>query len=231
MLVGQVVFSQGFGTRYECNALIFSGKFSYKGKVINDPGEDISIVDGDVFHIDGRQWLFYEKAIVMLNKPQNYECSTKPKCYPSVNSLLPTPLRKRGLQPVGRLDVDTTGLLILTNDGQLNHKLTHPKKKIPKVYEVSLKHQADESFINKLLSGVKLKDEKEILKVDECRLIDEKKVLLTISQGKYHQVKRMVAAASNRVEGLKRVQVGKLLLPDDLEIGQWKWVNSATEIL
>lgn len=231
MLVGQVVFSQGFGTRYECNALILSGKFSYKGKVINDPGEDISIVDGDVFHIDGRQWFFYEKAIVMLNKPQNYECSTKPKCYPSVNSLLPTPLRKRGLQPVGRLDVDTTGLLILTNDGQLNHKLTHPKKKIPKVYEVSLKHQADESFINKLLSGVKLKDEKEILKVDECRLIDEKKVLLTISQGKYHQVKRMVAAASNRVEGLKRVQVGKLLLPDDLEIGQWKWVNSATEIL
>ncbi len=231
MLVGQVVFSQGFGTRYDCNTLILNGKFSYKGKVINDPGENIPIVDGDVFHIDGRQWLFYEKAIVMLNKPQNYECSTKPKCYPSVNSLLPTPLRKRGLQPVGRLDVDTTGLLILTNDGQLNHKLTHPKKKISKVYEVSLKYQVDESFIKKLLAGVKLKDEQEILKVDECKLIDEKRVFLTISQGKYHQVKRMVAAASNRVEGLKRVQVGKLLLPDDLEIGQWKWVDSVSEIL
>lgn len=231
MLVGQIVFSQGFGTRYECNALILNGKFSYKGKVIDDPGEDIAIVDGDDFQIDGKEWLFYEKAIVMLNKPQNYECSTKPKCYPSVNSLLPTPLRKRGLQPVGRLDVDTTGLLILTNDGQLNHKLTHPKKKIQKVYEVYLKHPADESFIQKLLTGVKLKDEQEIIKVDECQLINEKKVLLTISQGKYHQVKRMVAAASNRVEGLNRVQVGKLHLPNDLEVGQWKWVNSVSDIL
>lgn len=231
MLVGQIVFSQGFGTRYECNALIINGKFSFKGKVISEPEEDISIEDGDAFSIDGKQWLFYEKAIVMLNKPQNYECSTKPKFYPSVNSLLPTPLRMRGLQPVGRLDVDTTGLLILTNDGQLNHKLTHPKKKIPKVYEVSLKHQVEDCFVQKLLSGVKLKDEEEIIKADACKVVDDKHVLLTISQGKYHQVKRMVAAASNRVEGLKRVQVGKLVLPEDLEIGQWKWVGSVSEIL
>lgn len=231
MWVGQLVFSQGFGTRYECNALILNGKFSFGGKVITDPQEEISVEEGDPFFIDGKEWLFYEKAIVMLNKPQNYECSTKPKFYPSVNSLLPTPLRMRGLQPVGRLDADTTGLLILTNDGQLNHKLTHPKKKIPKVYEVSLKHPVKDDFAQKLINGVKLKDEPEIIKADDCKLVDEKTILLTISQGKYHQVKRMVSAASNRVEGLKRVQVGKLVLPEDLEIGQWKWVNSASDIL
>lgn len=131
MIAEQILFSQGFGTRHECTGLIVQGRFRVNGTAVTDPDEDIPTEDL-TFEVDGVQWPFFEKAIILLNKPEHYECSLKPIHHPSVLSLLPPPLRVRKVQPVGRLDEDTTGLLLLTDDGKLIHRLTHPKNTSPK---------------------------------------------------------------------------------------------------
>lgn len=162
----------------------------------------------------------------MLNKPANFECSHKPKFYPSVYSLLPRPLLTRGVQAVGRLDEDTTGLLLLSDDGQFIHTYTSPKKKIPKVYDVTVKHPVDESQVAALLSGVQLNDEPAPIAAAGCDFLAERLMRLTVTEGKYHLVKRMIAAAGNRVEGLNRVSIGGLNLPDDLPLGEWRWLET-----
>ena len=136
MIAEQILFSQGFGTRHECTGLIVQGRFHVNGIAVTDPDEDIP-TDNLTFEVDGVKWPFFEKAIILLNKPEHYECSLKPIHHPSVLSLLPPPLRVRKVQPVGRLDEDTTGLLLLTDDGKLIHRLTHPKKHVSKIYRVS----------------------------------------------------------------------------------------------
>lgn len=229
MKAEQILFSQGFGTRHECRGLILLGKFTAAGVLIDDPDEDIDTKDL-VFTVDDTAWPYYEKAIVMMNKPEHYECSLKPLHHPSVISLLPPPLRTRKLQPVGRLDEDTTGLLLFTDDGKLIHRLTHPKKHVDKVYRVTLKHPITDNQISVLLKGVLLKDEKAEVKASSCVKITNNVIELTLAQGKYHQVKRMLAAVSNRVTALERVQFGRLKLPADLAVGQWRWVASVTEI-
>ncbi len=230
MKAEQILFSQGFGSRYDCRALILNGLFKVKDAVIDDPEKEIA-VDRLIFSVRGESWPFFEKAIILLNKPTGFECSLKPKNYPSVLSLLPSPLRVRGVQPIGRLDADTAGLLLLTDDGQLNHRLTHPKRHVAKTYLVTTKHPLDERQVSLLLSGVKLADSDEIIKADSCRQIAARELELTISQGKYHQVKRMISAVSNRCEALKRIKFGKLSLPEDLPAGKWIWINEPSEII
>ncbi len=229
MKAEQILFSQGFGTRYDCRALILNGFFKVGDVVVNNPEEDVP-VDHLVFSVRGESWPFFEKVIILLNKPAGFECSLKPRDYPSVLSILPSPLRARNVQPVGRLDADTTGLLILTDDGALNHRLTHPKHHIAKTYLITTKHPIDERHISQLLSGVKLADSDEIVKADSCRQIADCELELTILQGKYHQVKRMISAISNRCEVLKRIKFGKLSLPEDLPEGKWIWINGSSEI-
>ncbi len=229
MKAEQILFSQGFGTRYDCRALILNGFFKVKDVVIDDPEKDV-VVDHLVFTVRDETWPFFEKAIILLNKPAGFECSLKPRDYPSVLSLLPSPLRTRGIQPIGRLDADTTGLLLLTDDGQLNHRLTHPKRHVVKSYLVTTKHPIEEKQISLLLSGVRLADSDEIIKADSCRQTGICELELTISQGKYHQVKRMISAVSNRCKALKRIKFGKLSLPEDLPAGKWIWVNDPSEI-
>lgn len=224
MRLEQILFSQGFGTRHECRGLIGLGRVTFEGKVATDPDEEFDPV-GRSFTVDGQTWPYYEKALVLLNKPTGFECSQKPIHHPSVMTLLPAPLRVRGLQPVGRLDADTTGLLLLTDDGALQHRLTHPKKHVPKRYRVTCKHAYGQKTVDALLSGVQLVDERQPLKAQAVEVIDDKILEMTITSGKYHQVKRMVAAAGNRVEALERVAFGELSLPEDLALGQWMWLT------
>ena len=225
----QILFSQGFGTRNECRGIICGGRFKVGGKVIEDP-ETLLDPAGLTFSVDDEVWPYYEKAIVLLNKPAGYECSLKPIHHPSVISLLPPPLRTRKMQPVGRLDQDTTGLLLFTDNGQLLHKLTHPKRHIDKVYKVTCVHPVTDSQIDKLLKGVVLKDSDETIRAVACSKIDDKVIELTVDQGKYHQVKRMLSAVSNRVESLERIKFGKLVLPSDLALGHWIWIDSEKDI-
>jgi 16S rRNA pseudouridine516 synthase len=227
MHVQQILFSQGFGTRHECTGMVVNGQVSLADRVLDDPFEELD-TDGLVLHVNGVPWPFYDKAVVLLHKPAGYECSMKPKHHPSVMSLLPGPLRVRGLQPVGRLDEDTTGLLLLTDDGALIHKWTHPKRKLPKVYDVTLKHPMDEDARQKLLAGVVLDDDPEPVVASAAELLTPTLLRLTITSGRYHQVKRMVAAVSNRCEGLHRSGFGKLGVPPDLKPGGWVWVDPAS---
>lgn len=219
MIAEQILFSQGFGTRHECTGLIVQGRFRVNGTAVTDPDEDIPTEDL-TFEVDGVQWPFFEKAIILLNKPEHYECSLKPIHHPSVLSLLPPPLRVRKVQPVGRLDEDTTGLLLLTDDGKLIHRLTHPKKHVTKIYRVTLKHPVTEKQIAQLLKGVQLADSPDIVKAVSCDKVSELVIDLGITQGKYHQVKRMMAAVSNRVVALERIRFGNLSLPEDLKPGE-----------
>jgi 16S rRNA pseudouridine516 synthase len=185
------------------------------------------------FKVQGSDWPYVEKAYVLLHKPAGTECSQKPSTYPSIYTLLPSPLRLRpqkaavqGVQAVGRLDQDTTGMLLLTDDGKFIHRMSSPRHHVPKVYEVTVKHPLDDSQVQKLLNGVVLDDDPQAVKAAACEAISPFHLRLTLTEGKYHQVKRMVAAVSNRVEALHRSQIGGLRLPQDLPPGQWRWLSA-----
>jgi 16S rRNA pseudouridine516 synthase len=224
MQLRQVLFSQGFGTRRECDALIQHGLVQVGQRLVDDPHEDVDTV-ALVFSVRGQAWPFHERALLMMNKPSGYECSRKPKHHPSVMSLLPAPLRNREVQPIGRLDEDTTGLLLFTDDGALIHKLTSPKWHVPKVYAVECAQPVSAAQIEQLLGGVVLHDDPLPVRAAACLAVGERALLLTLTEGKYHQVKRMVAAAGNHVVALQRTAFGALQLPEDLASGQWRWVE------
>ncbi len=229
----QILFDQGFGERRVCEGLILNGLVQVNGEVVDDL--DAAFLEDRLnLVVDGQPWVTHVKALIMLHKPAGYECSLKPGAWPGVHNLLPVPLRRRGLQPVGRLDQDTTGLLLLTDDGPLLHKLTSPKHHVPKVYEVTCKHPVTPTMCEKLRKGVVLDDDPEPVSADAADPVGEGETLqlrLTLLQGKYHQVKRMVAAVSNRVEGLHRSQIGRLTLPEDLAPGQWRWIEDPAIVL
>ncbi|MFM8345291.1 MAG: pseudouridine synthase, partial [Betaproteobacteria bacterium] len=235
MSLEDALHAQGFGSRRECRALVRLGRVRVAGAPVEDPDAALAELMGEAaqqdwaLEVDGRHWPYRERAVVMLHKPAGYECSLKPRHHPSVMSLLPTPLRLRGLQPIGRLDEDTTGLLLLTDDGELNHRLTSPKWHAPKLYRVQCRHPWTDEASAKLLAGVVLDDDPQALQALAVQPLSPAQahgVLLTIGEGRYHQVKRMVAAVGNRVDGLQRVRMGTLNLDPGLAAGQWRWLQS-----
>ena len=233
MQLQDLLFSQGFGTRRVCAGLVQQGHVSVGGAVVTDSAMDVE-AEGFRFEVDGVAWEYHEKAYVLLHKPAGTECSQKPSTYPSIYTLLPGPLRLRpqkgavqGVQAVGRLDQDTTGMLLLTDDGQFIHRMSSPRHHVPKVYEVTLKHAGDDRQVQRLLAGVTLEDDPKPVRAAACELTGENQLRLTLTEGKYHQVKRMVAAVGNRVEGLHRSRIGGLVLPPDMAPGQWRWLDAA----
>jgi 16S rRNA pseudouridine516 synthase len=162
-----------------------------------------------------------------MNKPPGYECSRDPQHHLSVFNLLPPQLTERGVQCVGRLDQDTTGLLLLSDDGAFVHAFTSPKRKVPKVYLATTRHPLDTAQVDALRNGVLLHGESQPIAAESAIARDEQVLELTVLEGKYHQVKRMVAASGNRVEKLHRERIGGYALPDDLAEGQWRWLDEA----
>jgi 16S rRNA pseudouridine516 synthase len=136
------------------------------------------------------------------------------------------PLRQREVQAVGRLDHDTTGLLLLTDDGQFIHAQTSPKRKVPKIYEVTTAEPVTPEQAQALCSGVQLLDEPAPIAAEACEITGERSLRLTLVQGKYHQVKRMVAAAGNHVSALHRSAIGGLQLDPALAEGGWRWLTA-----
>ncbi len=231
MQLQDILFSQGFGTRRVCSGLVQQGFVAVAGVPITDTAMKF-IATGLRFAVQGVTWDYHEKAYLMLHKPAGYECSQKPSTYPSIYTLLPAPIRQRGggaaagVQAVGRLDQDTTGLLLLSDDGKFIHRMSSPKHHVPKVYEVTAKHALDDTQIQKLLIGVVLDDDPKPVRAAACEKTAEHQLSLTLTEGKYHQVKRMIAAVGNRVESLHRSQIGALALPADLAPGQWRWLSA-----
>ena len=241
MQLQDVLYSQGFGTRRVCAGLVQKGwvavhdAHSATVQTCTDPAAEVP-TDGLRFQVQGVDWAYHAKAYLMLHKPAQSECSQKPSTYPSIYTLLPSPLRLRpqksavqGVQAVGRLDQDTTGLLLLSDDGQFIHRMGSPKTHLPKVYEVHVKHRLDERQLQRLCDGVVLDDDPRPVRAAACSMVDmdgeRLHLRLTLTEGKYHQVKRMVAAVGNRVEGLHRSRIGALELPTDLLPGQWRWLS------
>jgi len=228
-----ILYSQGFGTRRVCAGLVQQGHVTVDGRRVTDSAAEFDTA-GLHFCVDGVDWPFVDRAYLMLHKPAGTECSRKPSAYPSIYTLLPAPLRQRpqkgavpGVQAVGRLDQDTTGLLLLTDDGQFIHRMNSPRHHVPKVYEVTTKHAVDSLQVQRLLEGVVLDDDPKPVMAAACDVAGERALRLTLTEGKYHQVKRMIAAVGNRVEGLHRSRIGQLALPDDLAPGSWRWLSGA----
>jgi len=232
MQLQQLLYSQGFGTRRVCAGLVEQGYVELDGAPCTDPYIDVE-PEGLAFRVQGVDWQYHAKAYILLNKPAGFECSAKPSAWPSIYTLLPPPLRLRptlkglaGVQAVGRLDQDTTGMLLLSDDGAFIHRMSSPKHHVPKVYEVTLKHPGDDTAVRKLLVGVVLDDDPRPVRAAACELTAPTALRLTLTEGKYHQVKRMVAAVGNRVEALHRASIGGLALPPDLAPGQWRWLSA-----
>ncbi|MBP6902399.1 MAG: pseudouridine synthase [Burkholderiaceae bacterium] len=226
-----LLFAQGLGTRRVCAGLVEQGLVRVAGELQRDPGALFSPA-GLVLNVEGRDWPVQATALVLLHKPAGYECSQKPGAWPSVMLLLPPPLRQRGVQPVGRLDQDTTGVLLLTDDGALIHRLTSPKHHVPKVYEVTTARPLDERQLQRLRDGVVLNDDPAPVRAEGAEQVGPQQLRLTLVQGKYHQVKRMVAAVGNHCEALSRSAFGALRIDGAdgapvLAPGQWRFVGDA----
>jgi 16S rRNA pseudouridine516 synthase len=219
----KVLFSQGFGTRRYCGDLVYAELVKVNGVLVEDPGERIA-TEGLVLNVEGQDWEFHEKAYIAFHKPPNYECSHKTTHHPSVYSLLPKPFVERGLQCVGRLDFDTTGLILISDDGQFIHKMTTPKKNIGKVYEITTPDPITQKQIDHLLKGVVLDDDPAPCFAKACKQLSEHTMAMTIVEGRYHQVKRMMAAVGNHVAKLHRIEIGQYVMPIDLAEGEWRWL-------
>jgi 16S rRNA pseudouridine516 synthase len=237
MQLQDILYSQGFGTRRICAGLVQQGYVQIdqgQGLVTcDDATHDVSEQEGMPFSVQGVLWPYHAKAYVLLHKPAGYECSHKPSAWPSLYTLLPAPLRQRpqksavqGVQAVGRLDQDTTGMLVLTDDGPLIHRMSSPRHHVPKVYEVSTAEPISDKQVLRLLEGVVLDDSLKPVKAAACLAVSQKHMRLTLTEGKYHQVKRMLIAVGNSVAGLHRSQIGAMELPQDLAPGQWRWITA-----
>lgn len=232
MRLQDILYSQGFGTRRVCAGLVQHGHVTVAGLTCTDANAEFE-APGLTFTVQGVAWTYYALAYVLLNKPAGTECSQKPSTWPSVYTLLPGPLRQRpqkaavqGVQCVGRLDQDTTGMLLLTDDGKFIHRMSSPRHHVPKVYDVTTKHPIAQDQIDRLLQGVVLEDDPKPVRAAACELISTHLLKLTLTEGKYHQVKRMLAAVGNRVDGLHRSMIGSLRLPEGLLPGQWQWLSA-----
>ncbi len=179
------------------------------------------------FTLFDEEWVYREHVYIALNKPANFECSRKPSHHPGVLTILPEQFSWRDVQPVGRLDHDTTGLLLMSDDGAFIHAQSSPKRHVPKVYAATTHDAVTDELIAQLLGGVQLHDEPAPLAAVTCRKLDAHLLEIVLEQGKYHQVKRMLAAAGNHCSALRRTAIGGLQLDAlELEEGEWCYLDA-----
>ncbi len=228
MLLEKILQSQGFGSRKHCQQLIKAGAVSIENVMITDLKQKFKPQDLH-FKVYNKEYIYREKVYIALNKPKGYECSHQATHHHSVFELFDEILLNRGIQCIGRLDQDTSGLLLLTDDGQFLQALTNPRKHVPKVYQMHLADPISNEQILKLEQGVELKNENGQFAATDVKQLAETELQMTIHQGVYHQVKRMLAAVGNKVESLHRAQIGQLSLQDfsldQLKEGEWIYLD------
>jgi len=207
-------------SRSEVRVLIKKGTVRINGTVMKDIGFQLDPETADVT-VNGEAVIHRSRTVLALNKPAGYVCSTDGKGGPSVLELVPPDFYNKNLFPVGRLDKDTEGLLLITDDGKFAHSVISPKRHVPKIYLVKLAEKFEVKYVNQMSGGIVLGNGDRCLPA-RVRVVEnlENTVLIEICEGKYHQVKRMFAAADNRVEKLMRISVGGLILSEKLAKGQ-----------
>lgn len=223
MRVDKLLSNVGVASRAELKKYCKQGIISVNGKVINNPGIQVDSENDEVM-FNGEKIVYREFIYIMLNKPDGYISATFDKHDPIVLDLIDSSYLVFEPFPVGRLDKDTEGLLVLTNDGQLSHRVLSPKKHVPKTYYAKIQGKVTEEDILAFEKGVILDDGYEtmpsqlkILKSDDISEIE-----LTIHEGKFHQVKRMFESVDKKVVYLKRISMGKLKLDESLELGVYR---------
>ena len=221
----------GYGSRKDIKKMIKDGLIKVNGNAPLDVMDDIE-PEKDVVEVLGQKVYYNDDLTILLNKPSGYLSSNKDEEYPSVLRLIEDKFARLNLNIAGRLDQDSEGMLILSNNGPLIHQITSPKSGVNKTYYVELALQITETEKKNLSSSMALLDSKGeyyIAKAKEIKIVDDKSLYITISEGKFHQVKKMVEHVGNEVTYLRRVSIGKLEL-GDLKAGEYK-VLSQEEIL
>lgn len=228
MKLDKLLQSQGFGTRKHCQFLIKQGHVSLFDQICTDP--NVNIEEQQLyqtsFSVFGQSYHYFDHVYLAVYKDIGYECSHQPHHHHSIFDLFPEHLNRRGIQSVGRLDQDTTGLLLLTDDGKWLQKLTHPRQHVAKVYRVTTQQPIELQELKKLEQGVQLHHEKGVFCATDIIQYTPYCFEMTIHQGVYHQVKRMLASIGHKVVQLHRVQIGHLNLTMlNLDLNQWCYLT------
>lgn len=209
-------------TRAVAKKAIAKGWVTVNGDIIKNPAT--KVLESDAVELDGERLSLIKERYIMLNKPEDFVCSNVDEIHPSVLNLIDVE-KSQSLHIAGRLDADTTGLLLVTDDGKWSHAITSPKKECGKRYRVELADPVDESAVKAFAEGVQLHGERNLTRPATLDILAPYEVLLTINEGKYHQVKRMFAAIGNKVVSLHREAIGHIELDEDLEPGQWRYLT------
>ena len=211
-------------TRSLAKRALKNGEVTLNGEPIKKAATHIDTEHDDV-RLNGERLALVGLRYVMLHKPLDVECTARRGLYPRVIDIIDLPKVER-LQPVGRLDVDTTGLLLLTDDGQWSHRVTSPRHRCAKVYVAELAEpmegEAAQWAVEQVAQGILLDGEETPTQPATLRFISPQHAELTITEGRYHQVKRMFVALGNHVNALHRRSIGDVMLPDDLAPGEWR---------
>lgn len=216
----KVLSNMGVGSRKEVKSLVKAGEVMVDGKEVKDAGMQVDPYKNEIV-VCGQLIEYREFVYLMLNKPAGFVSATEDKYMRTVAELVPPELAHFEPFPVGRLDIDTEGLLLMTNDGQLAHRLLSPKYKVPKLYYAQINTLVEESDIDAFKDGVVLDDGYKTLPAG-LEIIGDGEALVTICEGKFHQVKRMFEAVGKEVIYLKRLSMGGLTLDEDLELGDMR---------
>lgn len=215
--------STGF-SRKEVKRMLHADEVQVNGEPERNPARKVN--DEDLVLLDGFPVETPRERYLMLYKPVGYVCSHDEGTHPSVLGLIELP-RADELTIAGRLDVDTTGLVLLSSDGQWCHRITSPRHKLGKVYEATLADPIDQTYIERFERGIQLNGEKGLTKPANLEILSDHIARVELFEGRYHQVKRMFAALGNRVEALHRESIGPIVLDEELFEGEWRELSQA----
>lgn len=216
----------GHGSRREVKKFLKQGALIVNGEPVKDPKKHVNTDEQEV-ELFGEKVVYREFIYLLMNKPAGLISATEDNEEETVIDILEPEDALFAPFPVGRLDKDTTGLLFITNDGKLAHQLTSPKRKVDKEYRVHLRDPITADAVKKLKEGVALEDGYTTKPAEVSETDTPTVIFLTIQEGKYHQVKRMMAACGNHVESLERIRMGSLLLDEDLKPGEYRELTEA----
>ncbi len=219
----KILSQSGKLSRKEAKSAVKEGRVSVNG-ILAERAEQKIKREGAVILLDGEEICTSKYRYYVMNKPKGYVSATEDKREQTVLELMSDEEKRLGLFPAGRLDKDTTGLLILTNDGDFAHRILSPKNKVPKLYLAETDENIDESDVAAFEEGIVLRDGAETLPAKLCS-VGDRLCEIEICEGKYHQVKRMIASRGKRVLSLKRLRIGNLTLPENLPEGRYKESN------
>lgn len=215
-------------TRSQAGKVIRQKLVTINGELVKQAA--LQVKDTDVVCLDNEPLQLIGVRYFMLHKPDGYICSTEDPDHPTVFTLMDEPLIER-LHTVGRLDLDTTGLVLITDDGQWSHRISSPKHHVAKTYRVWTADPIPAEAVQQFAEGVMLRNEKHATLPAQVAIVGDTEALLTIHEGRYHQVKRMFAAIGNKVVRLHREKIGGLQLPDDLAEGEYRTLTASDLVL